>query len=100
MSDHLFLVAKITPKGEFYSKAREALMNILPATRNEAGCIQFHMHEGSGQEAGSFFLYEEWRNDAALELHYAQDYTKAVFEAYQEWLSAPPVISKMKRVGS
>ncbi len=99
MTDHLFLIAKITPKSAFYAQAKAALESILPATHEEEGCIQFHMHEGIGEAAGSFFLYEEWCDEAALALHYEQDYTKAVFASYQEWLAQAPVISKMRKVG-
>jgi len=40
-------------------------------------------------QEGCLYLYEEWRDAAALAHHHAQPYTQAVFEAYKEWLAEP-----------
>lgn len=114
MSDsHLFLFACITPKAEYAIEAKQALVGILAATRAESGCLQFELHdnfathdnlkangefESHGNETGQLFLYEEWVNEAALEQHYQQPYTQAVFESYQEWLAKPVEINKMYKV--
>lgn len=91
----LFVFAKITPKNEHFSKARQAIINILELTREEPGCRQFHLHEGIADKI--LFLYEEWENELALEEHYRKPYTAAVFERYQEWLAAPVEITKMQK---
>lgn len=104
---HLFLFACITPKAEYAIAAKEALMGILAATRAESGCLQFELHdnfalhdnfESHDSEASQLFLYEEWVDEAALEQHYQQPYTQAVFESYQAWLAKPVEINKMYKV--
>jgi quinol monooxygenase YgiN len=42
---------------------------------------------------GSFTFSNE--NEQALQLHYEQDYTKAVFAQYEEWLEKPVEVTKM-----
>lgn len=92
MNKHTFIFAKITPKNEFFDAARDAITEIIPQTRNEAGCLEFTLHQDGD---GSLYLYEEWTNDEALELHHSMDYTKAVFEAYKSWLAVSPEITKL-----
>jgi len=95
MTEHTFIFAKITPKSEFYQVAKQAIIDIIPQTRNEVGCITFTLHEDG---SGSLYLYEQWLDDAALALHYDMDYTKAVFKAYQNWLATTPEITKLIKV--
>ncbi|MBY8975539.1 antibiotic biosynthesis monooxygenase [Rhodobacteraceae bacterium NNCM2] len=93
----LSLFAKITPKPEHLDRARSAIEGILALTRQEPGCRHFSLHRGEPGD-GSLYLYERWDDDAALESHYAQDYTKAVFAAYEGWLACPVEITRMARI--
>lgn len=92
MNEHTFIFAKITPKPQYFEVSKEAIKEIIVQTRNEPGCITFILHEDS---VGNMCLYEEWIDDNALKLHHEMDYTKAVFEAYTDWLAAPPEITKL-----
>jgi quinol monooxygenase YgiN len=92
MDQHTFIFAKITPKQKYFEASKDAIKEIIPQTRNEAGCLAFTLHEDGD---GSLYLYEEWVDDKALKKHHEMNYTKAVFEAYTNWLSTPPVITKL-----
>ena len=81
------LYAKITPNPEHYDSAKAAILSILDDTRKENGCIQFDIH--TDNDASVLFLYEQWVNEAALQNHYEQSYTKSVFESYATWLAKP-----------
>ncbi|WP_299007054.1 putative quinol monooxygenase [uncultured Shewanella sp.] len=94
--NRLFVFAKIHPKNEHFEEAKQAIINILPLTRQEPGCRQFKLHENATEKC--LFLYEEWENELALEAHYQKPYTAAVFERYQEWLAAPVDVTKMQRL--
>lgn len=91
----LFVFARISPKGEHFDDAKLAILNILERTREEPGCRQFELHENKSD--GNLFLYEEWESESALEGHYQEPYTSAVFESYKEWLSAPVEVVKMEK---
>lgn len=90
------LIARISPKPEHLGAAREAVVDIIPATRREAGCLRFELFEGV--QDGCLYLLEEWRDPAALDDHYAQAYTKAIFQRYQDWLAEPVTVTPLKRV--
>lgn len=94
MQTHLHIMATITPKTEYFEQAKAALVAIVEPTLKEQGCLQFKVH----QDADSLYLYEEWLDQAALDLHYQMPYISAVFEAYQQWLAKPVDIRKLTRL--
>ncbi len=93
MAQSLFVFARIHPKPEHLTDARQAILGILSPTRAEEGCLSFDLFDG--QDDGCLYLFEEWVNQAALDNHYAQDYTAKVFRAYEEWLAEPVTVTKM-----
>lgn len=95
MTKSLFVMARIVPQSKHHEDARAAIAGIVDATRDEAGCRQFVLHEG--QSDGCLYLYEEWDDEAALEHHYEQRYTKEVFANYTSWLAEPVEVKKMHR---
>ena len=97
MSEAFSLIARIVPKAEHFAAARQAIQAIVPETRREPGCREFTLHEAR-DGSGALFLYETWADDAALEAHYAQPYTREVFHRYEDWLAAPVEITKLKRL--
>ncbi|WP_338446297.1 putative quinol monooxygenase [Pelagerythrobacter marensis] len=88
--------ATISPKPAHFAEARAAVRAIVAPTRAESGCLAFDLHEG--EESGRLHLYEVWADRAALDAHYAQDYTRAVFERYEDWLTEPVAIVFMQPV--
>ena len=95
MSDNVYIFAKITPKPEFYDLAKAAIVEIIPQTRAEGGCIEFTLHEDTN---GNLCLYEQWVDNQALQLHHDMAYTKSVFESYKTWLAAAPEINQLAKV--
>jgi len=89
----LFVFAKISPKREFFESAREAIVSIIPQTREEPGCLQFEIHENEGQD--TIFLYEEWERLEDLKEHHGKSYILKIFAQYEEWLAQPVEITKM-----
>ncbi|MBB1269146.1 putative quinol monooxygenase [Shewanella sp. SR44-3] len=96
MTEHTFILAKITPKTECFDLAKAAIMNIIPTTLIEPGCLKFALHQDT---KGNLFLYEEWLDDKALQNHHEMKYTQAVFEAYNDWLACPPEITTLTKLG-
>jgi len=59
-------------------KAEEAARTLRPlrdGSRAEAGCITFDVSR-SNDDPNAFVLYEEWRDQAALEEHYRTEHFK------------------------
>lgn len=92
----LNVIARIQPRTEDLAAARSAICGIIDRTRAEPGCITFQLSENA--QDGSLYLYEEWRDEAALIEHHKQPYTVAVFEAYKDWLAEEPDIVRLQPV--
>jgi quinol monooxygenase YgiN len=67
---------------------REATLAIVEPTRREEGCIQFVVLEDINAP-GTFFIRETWRDQTALDAHFAQPYLKALGEIHKEVLAEP-----------
>ena len=92
--NRLFVSATITLKPEYYDEGLAALESIIPQTLNEPGCHVFTLMKNK-EGNGTLHLFECFEDEQALMLHYEQDYTKAVFAQYEEWLEKPVEVTKM-----
>jgi len=45
----------------------------IALSRGEPGCLSYALYEDS-LEPGIFFFHEEWKDRAAVDFHFAQDY--------------------------
>ncbi|MCK8123747.1 antibiotic biosynthesis monooxygenase [Pseudoalteromonas sp. 2CM39R] len=88
------IVAKITPKAALFDDCKGRLQGILAATRAEPGCNRFELF--ASKEQRCLFLVEQFESQAALDDHYAQPYTKAVFVFYENALAEPVEVEKVE----
>jgi quinol monooxygenase YgiN len=69
------IVCLITAKKETKQQVRTELTNLAQMTRKESGNINYELHI-SVQDDCLFIIYENWRNQAALDNHMNQPYLK------------------------
>jgi quinol monooxygenase YgiN len=62
---------------------RQALLGLVPLTRQEAGCIEYHLHECLGQ-TGRFVFYELWKTKEDWEKHLQMPYMQQALGAAAE----------------
>lgn len=89
-------IAHITPKTEHYQDCINAIQEILPATRAEAGCLRFELYESESRT--QLTLVERFVDQAAFDFHHQQAYTKQVFTLYQGWLAKAVDITSLSPV--
>lgn len=71
MGQSLFCVmiaGQAQPGMEVY--VRDHLLEIMRRSRNEDGCIMYHVHESS-HHTGEFMVYMLWESEALFEAHNA-----------------------------
>ena len=95
VEDRLFIFATIRPKPQHVDDVLGALEGLIPPTLAEPGCHLFSVFRNR-EDPAVVHLYEAFDDDAALERHYAADYTKSVFQQYEEWLGAPVEVTRLK----
>ena len=64
------------------------LVPIAVLTREETGNIEFHIYRAQDDD-DRLVLFERWANQAALDQHWQQDYTKRVLALFEENLIRP-----------
>jgi quinol monooxygenase YgiN len=74
---------------------REATLAIVEPTRCEDGCIQFVVSEDISSP-GTFFIRETWRDQKALDAHFAQPYLKELVEIHKRILAEPLKMHPLK----
>jgi quinol monooxygenase YgiN len=52
---------------------RQGLLSLVPLTREEEGCIEYHLHECLGQP-GRFVFYENWKTKEDWQKHLQMPY--------------------------
>lgn len=68
----------------FIKQFQKSIVNSRP----EIGNIDFFFHTVPNDK-NMFVLYERWRSQPALDFHFAQPYTKDLFEMFQQTLAIP-----------
>ena len=95
MSDvHVF--ATIHPEPACQAEVLAALREIVPATREEAGCLRFELNRGCDDDR--FYLVEIWTSQAALEAHHEMPYTVAAAKRIEGKLRAETAVIRMATV--
>ena len=85
--------ATISIKPEFFTQAVSAVEAIVPHSRKEIGCLQFDVYSDPAKH--QLFILEQWNDQSAFDFHHAQDYTSAVFAAYENWLVQAPMLQPL-----
>jgi quinol monooxygenase YgiN len=67
-SEKINVIAEIKAKAGSEDAVRAILTSLVAPSRKESGCKQYFLHEDK-KHPGSFFTYEEWGSEAALEEH-------------------------------
>jgi quinol monooxygenase YgiN len=61
------------PEGEA-DEVERLLRELGDASRGEAGCASFDVCRGDADHPGTFVLFEQWCDQAALDAHYATEH--------------------------
>jgi quinol monooxygenase YgiN len=97
MEPTLTVVAEILAKPGKEEQVRVALLKLIEPTRNEAGCVQYDLHQCLN-EPGRFLFFENWTSDGALAEHLETHHIQEAVTELEPILAEPLKISKYKRL--
>jgi quinol monooxygenase YgiN len=98
MSDEkIVLVARLKVKDDKVEDAKRAALALVDASRAEAGCINYDVHQAIDDER-VFVWHETWANKAALDEHFEKPYFAEFFATVQEIAAEPPEINLTKMI--
>ncbi|WET66838.1 putative quinol monooxygenase [Sphingobacterium sp.] len=73
------------------------LLEMVEASRKEAACIQYDLHQVNNDE-NQFIFYEIWEDQAGLDAHNQQPYIVAFGKVAGEKLQEAPQIILMNKI--
>jgi len=94
----LHVVAHIRAKEESVAEVRAAVESFIAPTRAEDGCLRYDLLLNE-DDPTEFVFVEEWRDEAALEVHAATPHILAGRERMAGRLAAPVAVRKYRQIG-
>jgi quinol monooxygenase YgiN len=93
----LDVVAVITAKPGSEDVVRQALEELVTATRTEEGCLAYALNR-SAADAAVFVTVEQWRGQDDLDAHLQTPHLQAALAATGEHLAVPPAIHPLQPI--
>lgn len=97
MSNKLTIIGRLKAKAGKESELQNALLDLVPLSRAEAGCINYDLHEVI-DEPGLFLLYENWTDQAALDLHFGFVHSQEFAAKASHLLAVPLQMTAMREI--
>ena len=87
----MMIVAKLTVKPDKIKDFTDAAKEIIEKSNKEAGCKSYQLYQDPYNNT-KFVFVEEYKNQAAVDAHFASDYFKAFGPIISELVVAPAKI--------
>jgi quinol monooxygenase YgiN len=87
----MMIVAKLTVKPDKVKAFTEAAKEIIEKSNKEAGCKSYQLYQDPYDNT-KFVFVEEYKNQAAIDAHFASDYFKAFGPKISDLVVAPAKI--------
>jgi quinol monooxygenase YgiN len=87
----IVLAAKFTGKPERRGGIISLAATVAKPSRAEAGCISYDFYEQQ-PTSNEFLFFEEWTDEAALDLHFQTSHFKKFMEQFPDLIQGPPII--------
>ena len=87
----MMIVAKISVKPEKVKAFTEAAKEIIEKSNKEPGCKSYQLYQDP-YNSTKFVFVEEYRNQAAIDAHFASDYFKAFGPKIADMVQEPAKI--------
>ncbi len=81
----LTLIAHLYARPDKRSDLEEILFSLVLPTRQEPGCVDYHLHQ-SDENQNHFMFYENWRDQDAFEEHLKMPYLVDFWERRLSYL--------------
>ena len=95
--EKIVLIARLKVKAESVDELKAAALNIVADSRNEAGNINYDIHQSIEDET-LFFWHETWVNKAALDKHFATPFFGEFFKTVEGLAAEPPQINLTRMI--
>jgi quinol monooxygenase YgiN len=96
-AENIVLIARLKVKPDKVEELISAALAIVSASRNEAGNINYDIHQSIEDET-VFLWHETWVNKAAIDEHFATPFFQEFFAIVGEIAAEPPQIDLTRMI--
>jgi quinol monooxygenase YgiN len=93
----LTVVAIMKAKPGQEAALRQELLGLVPATRQEAGCLNYDLHQAT-DDPGRFLFHENWTSQQHLDDHLARPHLQALLAKAPALLAESPQITLWHKI--
>lgn len=94
---HLTIIGRLRALTGREDELRDALLEVTRASREEPGCLNFDLHQDL-QDPAKFIIYENWRDEAALALHFSLPHSLALALRLPTLLAEPLHMERLREL--
>ena len=91
------IVAQIVAKQEHREAVKTELLNMIPPTRQETGCIEYRLHQDS-VNPDLFLFFETWQDTESLQNHLNSPHYTRYVATVADWI-ADKTVYRMTSIG-
>ncbi|MEM5789887.1 MAG: putative quinol monooxygenase [Syntrophobacteraceae bacterium] len=91
------VVAKFRAKAGMEVDLKNLLMTLIEPSRSDEGCINYDLHQGTGDPA-VFVFYENWQSREHLDRHSATSHVQNFRLKAKDLLAEPPELILMNMI--
>ncbi len=84
----LAVIARIKAKSGMDEEVRQELMDLVPLSRSEPGCVNYDLHQCT-DDRSLFMVHENWKSKSDLDKHLEMPYLKAFMKNTDGMLAEP-----------
>lgn len=86
------VIARLTIKKESVDAFMIFAKKMVEETHKEAGCITYSLYKNCFSQDPEFIFYEEYKDQAALDVHNNSEYLKQFFANITSLLAGKPIV--------
>ncbi len=79
------------------ARVKQELLNLLPPTRAERGCINFDMHQAPN-DTSLFLFHENWSSEDDLKRHFETNHIRRWIQQAKALLAEPMELTRWHKV--
>ena len=92
------VIAEFHSKPDCETEVKQILLEMVKLTRQEAGCINYDLHQGTSDKS-VFFMYENWSTPEHLQAHAKAAHFAEMDKALTDLLSEKYKVTLLEMVG-
>ena len=96
-NENIVLIARLKVKADKIEELKTAALAIVADSRNEAGNINYDIHQSIEDET-IFLWHETWVSKAAIDEHFATPFFGEFFKVVEEIAAEPPQINLTRMI--